>query len=117
MQLNNEDTSYVDLKEIMDQINSGDNPTRKEFHNQIIKILSDHGIGIRTDDGHDPIVTISYPISVSDAIVVGLRYTKNDDSKTEDLFVFESGKPIHPYYKGSLEDIYPEYGGSHKLQR
>jgi hypothetical protein len=51
------------------------------------------------------------------AIVVGLRYIKNDGSKTEDLFLFEEGKDIVAGYKGRLEKILPEYKGSHKLDQ
>ena len=72
------DRSFEDIKQIIDRINSGEAITRPDFHDQIIKILERHGIGIRRDDGVDPVVTISYPVSVSGGIVVGLRYTKKD---------------------------------------
>lgn len=109
------DTSFEELKNITDAIYSGNIPA--DFHDQIIALLDRHGIRIRQDDGIDPKVTISHPTSQSGSMVVGLRYTKNDGTKTEDLFLFQPGQPIQAHYKGRLERIFPEYTGSHKLNR
>jgi hypothetical protein len=109
------DTSFEELKAITDAIYSGNIPA--DFHDQIIALLDSHGIGIRQDDGTDPKVTISHPTSLPGSMVVGLRYTKEDGSKTEDLFLFQPNQPIQPHYRGRLERIFPEYAGSHKLDR
>lgn len=109
------DTSFEELKAITDAIYSGNIPV--DFHYQIIALLDRHGIGIRQDDGIDPKVTISHPTSQPGSMVVGLRYTKEDGSKTEDLFLFQPNQPIRPHYRGRLERIFPEYAGSHKLDR
>lgn len=110
-------TSFDELKAIMDPINSGVKLARSVFHNQIIDLLASHGIRIRTDDGHSPEITVSYPKSLPGGIIIGLRYIKNNGTKTEDLFVFEQDQPIQVHYKGRLQKIFPEYAGSHKLQR
>ena len=91
--------------------------TTPDFHIQIIDLLANHNIKVRQDDGSNPVVTISHPTSLEGSIVVGLRYTKRDGTKTEDLFLFQPGQDIQPYYKGKLENILSEYRGSHKLQR
>ena len=50
-------------------------------------------------------------------MVVGVRYTKNDGTKTEDHFVFQPGQAIEKHYGKNLEELLPEYKGVHKLQR
>ena len=109
------DTSFEKLKTITDQVYARQIPA--DFHEQIIELLARHGIRIRQDDGSDPKVTISHPTSQPGSMVVGLRYTKDDGSKTEDLFLFYPGHAIQAYYKGRLQRIFPEYDGSHKLDR
>ena len=114
------DSSFTELKNITDRQYlelEQTGHTTQDFHNQIIDLLANHGIKIRQDDGTHPIITVSHPTSLKGSIVVGLRYTKRDGTKTEDLFLFQPGQNIQPYYKGKLENILTEYRGSHKLQR
>lgn len=116
----NQDTPFNELKDITDrqylQMEQTGHTT-PDFHNQIINLLANHGIRVRQDDGSSPVVTISHPTSLKGSIVVGLRYTKRNGTKTEDLFLFQPGQSIQPYYKGRLEKVLSEYKGSHKLQR
>jgi hypothetical protein len=109
------DTSFEELKAITDQIYAGHTPP--DSHDQIIALLDRHGIRTRQDDGVDPKVTISHPTSQPGSMVVGLRYTKNDGSKTEDLFLFQPDHAIQPHYRGILQHIFPEYANTHKLDR
>lgn len=110
-------TSFDELKLITDSIYSGIVPSRVEFHDQIVDILSRNGIKVRQNDGENPKVTVSHPSSQPESMVVGLRYKKKDGTKSEDLFLFEKDKKIEPYYRGKLEKIFPEYKNSHKLDR
>ncbi|OGD81466.1 hypothetical protein A2572_02445 [Candidatus Collierbacteria bacterium RIFOXYD1_FULL_40_9] len=111
------DQSYEDLKKVLDRINSGESVLRTNFHNQILGILGNYGIRIRQDDGADPKITISYPTTLPGSIVVGLRYTKQNGTKTEDHFIFQAGNPIEKCYGNRLAELMPEYIGTHKLQR
>jgi hypothetical protein len=77
-------------------------------------LLNKYGVRLRNKDGDAKYATFSVPISKQDALVLGIRYTKIDGSWTEDLFLFELGKPIVAGYKGRLEKIIPEYKGTHK---
>ena len=101
----------------MDRVNSGEIISRTDFHNQVLTILGNSGIRIRQNDGVNPVVTVSYPISLPESIVVGLRYTKNDGTKTEDHFIFQEGRAIEKCYGKKLARLMPEYKGTHKLQR
>jgi hypothetical protein len=59
-------------------------------------------------------VTLSKPTSVNRAFAIGLRYVKkNMEIQTEDHFAVEPGSPIERHYRGSLEQKWPEYGGTH----
>lgn len=109
------DTSFDELKTITDRVYSGDIPL--DFHQSIVGILVNYGIGLRQDDGSNPKVTISHPTSLPGSVVVGLRYTKEDGTKTEDHFLFQQGQPITRCYGKKLEELIPEYKGAHKLQR
>lgn len=109
------DTSFDELKAITDAIYS-ENP-QGDLHLQIVNILNNHGIRFRQDDGVNPEITISHPTTRQGTMVVGLRYTKNDGTKTEDHFLFQSDLPIEKHYGKKLEELFPEYKGTHKLQR
>lgn len=109
------DTSFDELKAITDQVYSGHVPAN--FHRRIVDLLVSHGIGLRQKDGSDPKVTISHPTSLLGSMVIGLRYTKLDGTKTEDHFLFQQGRAIGRCYRRRLEKLLPEYKGAHKLQR
>ena len=108
-------TSFEELKEITDAVYSGVKVSN--FHTKIVRILQKHNISIRQKDGKDPIVTISHPKTIANSMIVGLRYTKNDGTKTEDHFLFQPRLPIEKCYGKKLEKLCPEYEKSHKLQR
>jgi len=109
------DSSFDELKIITDQVYSGNPPI--DFHQRIVDLLANHGIKLRQKDGTNPKVTISHPTSLSESMVVGLRYTKSDGTKTEDHFLFQRGRVIKRCYGKRLESLLPEYKGTHKLQR
>lgn len=109
------DQSFDQLKSITDQIYSGIIPSN--FYQDVVSILVNHGINLRQKDGSNPTVTISHPTSLVGSMVVGLRYTKREDTKTEDHFLFQRGLPIEKCYGKKLEKLLPEYKGVHKLQR
>ena len=112
------DQSYTELKTITDRVYQSKRQGREmEWVGDVISLLSKYNIRLRQKDGALHQVTISYPTSVDSAIVVGLRYVKNDKSKTEDLFLFQQNKLIVMGYKGRLERKLHEYVGSHKLDR
>lgn len=79
-----------------------------------IDLLNRYGIKLRQKDGKLHEATFSVPKSRKAALFLGIRYRKRDGSFSEDLFLFEKGKPIKTGYKGKLERILPEYGGTHK---
>lgn len=114
------DTSYDELKAIMDhqfatrELTGHSTP---DFHDLIIDLLDRHGRRIRQDDGQDPKVTFSIPQTDPTSFVLGLRYTKNNGTKTEDHFLFRRGEPIQYLSGKRLEKLMPEYSGTHKLQR
>ena len=112
------DTTYKALKIITDNVyktlrNTG---IIIEFGSNVIDLLKINGIKLRQKDGKLSQVNISIP-KTKEGIAVGLRYIKKDGTKTEDLFLFQEGKPIVKGYKGDLEKTLPEYKGSHKLNR
>lgn len=113
-------TSFDELKAIMDhqyEVRERTGKPTPDFHQLIVNILDRHGIKLRQKDGTNPKATFSIPTSRQNVFVVGLRYTKNDGTKTEDYFLFEKDKPIQKCYGKLLEELLPEYKGSHKLQR
>ena len=111
------DTSFDELKAITDQMYSNHPLASSVFHQRIVDLLTNHGIGLRQDDGSNPKVTISHPISLPRSMVVGLRYTKLNGIKTEDHFLFQPCRAIEKCYGKRLEELLPEYKGAHKLQR
>jgi hypothetical protein len=110
---------FQELKQITDNVylHLDRTGTIIPYGNAIKDLLLKHEIKLRNKDGKLNQINISIPKSKKKAIVVGLRYIKNDGSKTEDLFLFEEGKDIVAGYKGRLEKILPEYKGSHKLDQ
>lgn len=113
------DTSFDELKAITDQLYSGNPITHTVFHQRVIDLLANHEIKPRQKEGSNPQVTISHPTSLPGSMVVGLRYTKLDGTKTEDHFLFQQGRAraIERCYGKRLEGLFPEYKGAHKLQR
>lgn len=82
------------------------------------RILREHGIRLRQQDGELMQINFSLPRSHS-GLVLGLRYRKRDRSLTEDHFLCtQSGDVlrIEKYYRGDLEDALREYLGTHKAQ-
>ena len=81
---------------------------RKNMGQEVLDLLQDQRIRIRQDDGQLRQSTLSKPTSVNSGFVIGLRYDKRDRTQTEDLFRVETGHPIQPYYKGSLQKEFLE---------
>ena len=100
--------SYFELKQITDKVYNEISQNRPQpyYAEEVVNLLARYKIILRQKDGVLHQVNISIPTSVSNAIVVGLRYIKNDGSKTEDLFLFQSNQPIITGYKGRLEKGY-----------
>jgi hypothetical protein len=92
---------------------------RKYMFEEILGLLKEHGgprgIGIRPVDRAELWqVTLSKPTSVNSGFAIGLRYVKEKmEMQTEDHFAVEPGSPIERHYRGSLEQKWPEYGGTH----
>jgi hypothetical protein len=90
---------------------------RKYMFEEILDLLKQQGprgIRIRPVDGGElRQITLSKPTSVNRGFAIGLRYVKKSGRQTEDHFAAEPGGPIERYYKGSLEQKWPEYGGTH----
>jgi hypothetical protein len=105
--------SYAELKDIWGRFVDGD---RSSTENGILALLNGQGIGVRQDDGELKQLTVSKPTSAENALVIGLRYIKRDGTQTEDLFSLEEARPVERHYKGTLEQKWPEYGGTHKQQ-
>lgn len=108
------DSSYQKLKLITDGYYSG--KINRGWSSLVVQLLEDYGVKLRSKDGKLFQVNISLPTSKANSIVVGLRYVKKDNTFTEDLFLFEQNHNLRCYYKAKLEDILPEYKGTHKLQ-
>jgi hypothetical protein len=87
---------------------------RKYMFEEILDLLKEQGKPIRQDDGELRQITLSKPKSVSSGFVIGLRYVKRDGTQAEDLCTVEKGRPIECYYKGRLQQKWPEYRGTHK---
>lgn len=88
----------------------------ESFGDSTIKLLEKYGFKLRQKDGVLYSIIISYPKTIQNSIVVGLRYVKKDGTYTEDHFLFTEDNPIKAFYKGSIEKILPEYKGTHKDQ-
>lgn len=109
------DKSYSELKQITDQAYATQ-VFDKKVARSIVQLLGKYGKKLRQDDGKLHQLTVSIPTSRADAIVIGLRYIKQDTTYTEDHFLFEIDQPI-VYHPGKrLEKILPEYKGTHKIQ-
>jgi len=107
------DNSYKELKSITDKYyTDGQMPPKGIF----VDLLNRHGINLRNKDGVLQETTVSVPKSRKDALVLGVRYKKNDETFSEDLFLFQKGQSIQRGYKGRLEKILPEYTGTHREQ-
>lgn len=104
---------YYGLQNLWNRHLAGD---RSNTEKDILALLACEGIGTRKDDGLLRQIMVSIPTSVSSAYVIGLRYLKRDRTQTEDDFSFVKGSPIGRYYKGILEEMWPEYRGAHKQQ-
>lgn len=102
---------YEDFKAITDQYYTDwKMPSIQVF----IALLSKYGIKLRGKDGKLHEATFSVPKTEKDALVLGMRYKKNDDSYSEDLFLFRKNQPIQVGYRGAIEQVLPEYTGTHK---
>ena len=107
------DTSYDEIKALTDSIYGGTgNPDAADF----ISVLNKNGITLRQKDGQFYELTYSIPISQTNCILIGIRYTKKDGTHTEDHFLFEKGKPLRSFYGRQIESVLPEYKGTHKKQ-
>jgi hypothetical protein len=104
---------YAELEGIWAPFVDGD---RSNTENDILALLNSQGIRVRQHDGELKQMTVSKPTSVQNALVIGLRYIKGDGTQTEDHFLFQKGRPVDRHYKGTLEQKWPEYGGTHKQQ-
>jgi hypothetical protein len=107
------DRSFIELKTITDKIYRGE---QIKWSLLILTLLDKYQITPRRDDGKLHSVQISIPKTAKNAIVVGLRYYKQDDTNSEDHFLFQDGQPIIKCYGNRLEKIFPEYKGTHKAQ-
>jgi len=105
--------SFIELERIWNRCVED---AQKNMETEILDLLNDQGIRTRQDDGVLRQITLSKPTSVNSAFAIGLRYVKRDGTQTEDLFRVERGQPIVGCYKGSLEEKWPEYRGTHKQQ-
>lgn len=105
--------AFAELEYIWSRCIGGDLENKEK---EILDLLKDQGIRIRQDDGELRQITLSIPTSVNSGFVIGLRYYKRDGTQTEDLFPVEKGYPVRGYFKGSLQNIWPEYQGTHKQQ-
>ncbi len=103
--------AYGEVEALWNRHISGDQSKTKD---DVVALLARQSTRLRQDDGELRQVTISRPTSLANAFVIGLRYQKNDESQSEDLFLVQKARPIERHYKGSLERKLPEYRGTHK---
>ena len=87
---------------------------------EVCGLLQRHGIRLRHNDGELMQITFSVPTIAQSSLVLGLRYRNRDSSFTEDHFLCRRGVDTHgldePHYRRSLEQLLPEYRGTHKQQ-
>jgi len=85
---------------------------------EIPAMLNRWGIKCREKDGQLLWTNLSVPTSVGETITIGLRYRKQDQTLTEDIFELTRNSPevVTPYYKGRYQTVRPEYKGTHKFQ-
>lgn len=107
------ETSYEEIKAITDGIYAG---TITPQAHLFIEVLNKYGIKLREKDGKFLELTYSIPKSVQNSILIGIRYTKDDGTHTEDHFLFEQDKSIRRFYRNQIEKVLPEYKGMHKRQ-
>lgn len=108
------DNSYQEIKKITDSIYNGElkNPTAEIF----LEILNKYGVKLRQKDGVFYHITFSIPQSQKDCILIGVRYKKKDNNFTEDHFLFQKNFCMRKFYKRQIEEVLPEYKGTHKKQ-
>jgi hypothetical protein len=87
-------------------------PGYPQNQSQVLALLKEHDVELRTDDGTLEFVNLTCPRE--GAAVVGLRYRKQDRTQTEDTFLFERNGTLTKFYRGSIEGALPEYEGTHK---
>jgi len=85
---------------------------------EIPAMLNRQGIKCREKDGQLLWTNLSVPTSVGETITIGLRYRKQDQTLTEDIFELSKNNPemVTPYYKDQYQTVHPEYKGTHKFQ-
>jgi hypothetical protein len=105
--------AYTELECIWARALAGD---RQQMARDVIVVLTREGISLRQKDGTLVGVTLSKPTSDPEARVIGLRYVKQDTTQTEDHFTLTPGGAIEKHHRGTLEEQWPEYRGTHKLQ-
>jgi hypothetical protein len=108
-------TKYEQLRYIHDlAVKTNDASALRE----IPSLLNNWGFKCRDNDGQLLWTNLSLPTSIGETITIGLRYKKNDQTLTEDVFEVNSGTPevVDTYYKGKYQKARPEYAGTHKLQ-
>jgi hypothetical protein len=93
----------------------------EDIEKEITALLSEHGRGLRRDDGILFQINLSVPQTRNNDLVIGLRYKKRDESFTEDHFLCitnegDGNLKIQPKYGKSLEKVLVEYRGAHKYQ-
>ena len=83
---------------------------------EVVEVLAAAHIRPRQDDGILRQINLSLSPARRDVIVVGFRYEKRDATPTEDHFVFRLRSPttVEKYYGKRLEEVFPEYEGTHK---
>ena len=108
-------TKYEQIKNIHESAVEADdaNVLRK-----ILPLLESWGIKQRGDDGELLWTNLSVPTSVGGTIAIGYRYIKRDKTLTEDIFEISESNPneVGRYYRGTYEDLRPEYERTHKEQ-
>lgn len=108
-------TKYEQVKSVHDRaVETND---ANELRN-IPSLLNSWGIKCREDDGQLLWTNLSVPTSVGETITIGLRYKKQDETLTEDVFELNNKNPdvVTQYYKGRYQTLRPEYKHTHKLQ-
>lgn len=103
--------AYDKLKAITDPAQTGE---LEHWSGPVVELLGEYGIKVERKVGIRIQTTLSFPTSTdNDAMAIGIRHVKPDGSYAEDLIVFEREVGITAYYRGSQEEVLPEYGGTH----
>lgn len=112
-------TPYLKLKRASDKFYKNQTSiNQSNVFKVAIQLLQDENIKLRPN-AQLVQKNFSIPQSITDCIVIGLRYQKEDMTFTEDHYLFEDG--IDYIQKGNgkkkwLEKKLKEYSGAHKLQ-